>query len=265
MKSMIFFKKRNNILLLLAQFIIGLSFSACQYFECIHDCGTPLITHPISHTFTPPIGNTTWVLDSKFDFLTKSRTYKLTVLNQIQWQDKESNNFFIYDATIPEYETSVYRYSIDSITKLMQHEDSINLLSPKKNKQLLMKYFYMMMDVEPLDSSQFLSLIDGILYRKNDLEKNNPNKWKQRIEDLKTLHNDIKDLFKGCSKFEYPNGFDNEKDSVAYLYFDKLHSTFIKLTFTKDSTKQFLFRPLNFHLLTDNEAIKEQCSCCDIF
>lgn len=250
-----------TILKISAVFIFCSSFYGCLNDTCNHTCGTPPSTHSISHRFGG--GPYFWEMDSYWDFLQEKYIHKLTILKRQIKEDTVGDNSYYYDATFPKGETSIYLHTLDSITKLMQQADNTNLLFPTKNKQLIMKYFYFMLDIEPLDSMHFSKLINGIIYRKNELKKNNPNKWKQRIEQLNTLHHDIKDLYKGCSNFEYQTDFDNDKVVTTHLYIDQRNSTFIKLTFKSDTTVQLLFRPSHFHLLTRNEEIKEQCSCCD--
>lgn len=252
---------------ILVAFIFYSSLSACSNFECEHKCGIPGTNTPVTHKFLGIQYN--WIMESYLDSFGEGWQHKLTLLNKFQSIDEVSNNYFFYDASIPEGKTTVYRHTVDSIIKLMHDVDSTNSkysqtkkYTPTKNKQLIMKYFYYTLDVEPIDSMQFASFSNGILNRANNLKGKNSNRWSQRIQDLNALHEDIKDLYQGCSKFEYPENYDDEKDSVAHLYFDKRHSTFIKITYTSNATTQLLFRPTHYILLTRDEEMKENCSCC---
>ncbi len=252
----------SSLFRLLSILIVCISFTGCSYFECDHSCGIYETSDSVSHHFGD--GQYNWIMNSHLEFSQEEWQHKLTILNYRQSPfDVISNNFFVYDASVPKGKTSVYRHTVDSIIKLMHNADSSNSkYTPTKNKQLIMKYFYFTLGVEPFDSMQFSSFISRILGRADNLKSKNPNLWSKRIQALNALHKDIKDLYQGCSKFEYYNGYNNEKDSISYLYFDSRHSTFIKLTYMPKVTTQLLFRPTNHILLTRNEEAKENCTCC---
>ncbi len=191
-------------------------------------------------------------------------TLKILDKNRSIYDDENSNDY-TYTSTIPKGQTTMNSYALDSITQLMVQADSRLGDFPRKNKQLVMRYFFNTMDVPCLDAAEFDLLLRQIVGRSDALKAQNTARWKQRIADLDHLHTELKGLFEGCKVHDYKDILDHEQEPSSYLYFDKRNYTFVKLDFRAGSVSQKLFRPTHFELLSANEERKESCSCCDWF
>lgn len=205
-------------------------------------------------------------MQSYWDTAQKSWKHRLNILDKKHSiHDEENGNVFTYTSTIPKGQISMNSYAFDSIMQLMWQADKRLGDFPRKNKQLVMRYFFNTMDVSCMDAAEFERLLRRIVERREALKARNLAAWKPRINELDQLHSELKNLFQGCKLHDYKDELEHEQEPSSYLYFDKRNYTFVRLDFREGVVSQKLFRPTNYILISANEERKESCNCCKLF
>ncbi len=244
--------------------IFCISLFSCQFFDCEHTCGRFEYKDSFTHHFLGYKYN--WKMQSYWDTAQKSWKHRLNILDKKHSiHDEENGNVFTYTSTIPKGQISMNSYAFDSIMQLMWQADKRLGDFPRKNKQLVMRYFFNTMDVSCMDAAEFERLLRRIVERREALKARNLAAWKPRINELDQLHSELKNLFQGCKLHDYKDELEHEQEPSSYLYFDKRNYTFVRLDFREGVVSQKLFRPTNYILISANEERKESCNCCKLF